>query len=479
MRLQLKNNQKNTIVPNEFIENCVKAPKQHTAAFLLGLMYSQKNEEIELGSFCARLGMSEGEVITVFEYWQRKGFARIINSDRLCFEFGVFAQAKKDDSDIYTESEYNRQLQKIFGSRQLSPHEYLKIYDYTDTFHLPKKVVLRLAEYCVLLKGARVSIPYMDKVAKSWAEEENIDSPEKADELIARYKMVSSGVPRVLKQLGISKRNPTKDEIVLFEKWTKDWGFTLEAILTACSHTTAAREPSMKYLDRILERLNADGDTTSRKISQKKEQSENITKNLKELMRIIGLASLKPSFEHESLYQKWTSVYAFDIDLLITAAKSASSKGKKSFSGLDDILTEWYNNKIYTPAEAKAYISQKQSLDTNIAEVFAAAGISKRVSDAHRKIYNKWSVEFGLSHDVIISAAEASSLSDNPYRYLNSILSNWHDEGVKTLADARKQADKFSGGKNTKTKSSKTMYYERPTENYDHLAVDLFKDEGA
>ena len=192
MQLQLKNNQKNTIVPNEFIERCIGAPKQYTAAFLLGLMYSQKNEEIELGSFCARLGMSEGEVITIFEYWQRKGFARIINSDILCFEFGVFRHGKKDD-DIYTESEFNKQLQKIFGSRQLSPHEYLKIYDYTDMFNLIKKVVLKLVEYCVLMKGTRVSISYMDKVAKSWAEQDNINTIELAEDKISNYKMVLSG----------------------------------------------------------------------------------------------------------------------------------------------------------------------------------------------------------------------------------------------------------------------------------------------
>ncbi len=232
----------------------------------------------------------------------------------------------------------------------------------------------------------------------------------------------------------------------------------------------------MKYLDRILERLKATGDITSRKISSKKKQSENVTKDIKELMHIIGEPGQKPSFDHESLYQKWTSVYAFDMDILIMAARNASSKGKKYFSYLDEILTDWYNHKISTPADAKTYISQKQELDGFISAVFEAAGIPKRVTDAHRKIYAKWNTEWALSHDVILHAAEISFLSENPYRYLNSILSNWHNTGVKTLSDAQRETQKHAGGQ---SKTVGRASYERPIENLDHLAVDLFEDEGA
>ncbi|MDD5017321.1 MAG: DnaD domain protein [Eubacteriales bacterium] len=475
MQLQLKNNSKSTAVPNRFIECSLTAPEKYTASYLLGLMYASTNQDIDFDMFCARLDMSEDDVIGAFEYWQKRGFAHIVNTDKLCFEFGVFSGEKPED-DLYTEREFNQKLQNIFGSRQLSPHEYIKIYDYTDMFHLPKKVVLALAEYCVLMKGRRVGISYMDKVAQSWAELEYIDTEEKAREKIAHFKTASSGVLRVLKQLGISGRGPTKDEAVLFDKWTGLWGFTLEAVLTACAHTTAAREPSMKYLDRILERLKADGDTTSRKISEKKSQSDSFSKNIKELMHIIGEPSLKPSYEYESLYQKWTSVYGFDMDMLIMAARLSGSRGKKPFPYLDDILTDWYNNRVLTAADARAYIALRQTMDKRITAVFETAGIAKKVTDAHRKTYARWNTECGISHDAILLAAEISSLSENPYRYLNTILSNWHDAGVKTLADAQRETKKYSVKQNT---ASRRASYERPIENYDHLAIDFFKDEGA
>lgn len=472
MQLQLKNNSKSTAVPNRFIECCLNAPQRYTESYLYTLMYSSCNKVIEFDTLCARLGLGQQDVMDVFEYWQDKGLARIVNTNNcIGLELGDFSSP---DEGLYTEREFNQQLQAIFGSRQLSPHEYLKIYDYADTFRLPKKVVLLLAEYCVLLKGRRVSIAYMDKVAKSWAEEENIDTEEKAGEMIASYKTASSGIMRVLKQLGMSGREPTKDEEELYFKWTGDWGFTLEAILTACSHTTAAREPSMKYLDRILERLYAQGSTTSRSITENKACAERSSKNIQELMRMLGELSLKPSLEYESLYRKWTNVYGYNMDMLTKAAKFLGTRGRKPLPYLDGILTDWYNSRIATVEDAESYISEQQALDECIEAVFRSAGITRGISDAHRKSYLKWTAEWDLSHDAILLAAEISSLSDNPYRYLNTILTNWHNAGVRTLKDAQRETKKYNVNH-----AAEKEGFERPTENYDHLAIDPFADEGA
>jgi|AGTN01.1.fsa_nt_gi Putative primosome component and related proteins len=474
MQLQLKNNARSTAVPNRFIECCADAPDKYAAVYLLGFMYAANHQDIDRDILCARLGLPWDEVLIAFEYWQKKGFARIINGEQFSFEFGEFTREPAGE-ELYTEREFNQRLQELFGSRQLSPHEYLKIYDYTDIFRLPKKVVLCLAQYCILLKGRRVSVAYIDKVAQSWAEEEHIDTEQKALDKIASLKEAASGVLRVLTQLGITSRGPTQDESALFARWTREWGFTLEAILTACAHTTAAREPSMKYLDRILERLHDDGSLSSRQIAEKKVQTESASKDIQELLRIIGETG-KPTFEHESLYRKWTSVFGYDMDMLSAAAKLLAARGRLPFPYLDEILTDWYNNRVQSPGEAQKAIEAQKALDKQIHAVLAATGKPSAITDAHRRAYLKWNGEWGVSHEAILLAAEISMLADNPYRYLNSKLSSWHSAGVKTLADAQRETKKHSL---ERIQTAKSGYFDRPTENYDHLAVNLFDDEGA
>ena len=421
--------------------------------------------------------MSITELMEAMEYWQKKGFARIMNNQgKMDFEFGDFMPQRNADT-LYTERDYNRMLQELFGSRQLSPHEYLKLYDYTDTFGLPKKVVLSLVEYCIALKGRRVSVTYMDKVAQSWADE-GIDTPEKAAEKLETHKAAASGVLRVLKQLGLTGRGPTQDEYSLYLKWTEDWGFTLDAVLTACAHTTSAREPSMKYLDRILERLKDQNRVTSRTISEAAAQSENVARTLKEIMHLLGEPTQKPSFEHESLYHKWTGVYGFSAEMLLLAARQPGAHSRKPFVSLDAMLTDWYNNRIMTPQDAHQHMAEQAKLDKLIAEVFTAAGIVRGINDASRKLYARWNEAWGIPHDAILLAADMSLIADNPYQYLGKLLSGWHADGVRTLVDAQNQIKKKSNnvGQNL---SAKPGYYERPTENYDHLAINFFEDEGA
>lgn len=474
MLLRLKNHNQSTLVPNRFIESCIGAPEKYIEAYLLGLLYASEGS-VDSEMLCARLNIGMAEVTDAMEYWQKKGFVRIINKKEFCLEFGDFMPQRSSDT-LYTEREYNRTLQELFGSRQLSPHDYLRIYDYTDTFGLPKSVVLKLIEYCIALKGRRVSISYIDKVAQTWAEE-HIDTPEKAQDKLDAHKAAASGVQRVLKQLGLSGRGPTQDEYALFLKWTNEWGFTLDAILTACAHTTAAREPSMKYLDRILERLKNQNCTTSRTITEAAAQSEASGKVIKELMHILGEVSQKPSFEHESLYQKWTSVYGFDAEMLLLAARSLGAPGRKPFISLDAVLTDWYNNRIMTPQEARRYMAAQSELDKRLTAVFEAAGITRAVTEASRKLYTRWHEAWGISHDAILLAAEISSLSENPYRYLNTLLSNWHEAGVKTLADAQRETKKR--GSRRLAAGAKPVDFAHPEEDYDRLAVNLFEDEGA
>ena len=144
-------------------------------------------------------------------------------------------------------------------------------------------------------------------------------------------------------------------------------------------------------------------------------------------------------------------------------------------------LTDWYNNRISTVTAAKAYMAEKEAQDAHISTVFEAAGIPRRMTDAHRKNYARWHNEWGLGQDTILLAAEISTLSDNPYRYLNTILSNWHDAGVKTLADAQQQTQQHGGNKDSTQVNLKRKYlhYERSIENSDPHAIDFFKDEGA
>ena len=61
------------------------------------------------------------------------------------------------------------------------------------------------------------------------------------------------------------------------------------------------------------------------------------------------------------------------------------------------------------------------------------------MGEADRRTYLRLTQEKGLSHDVLLYAAEYSSLKDRPFEYMMKVLNRWAEEGVDTLEKAQKQ----------------------------------------
>ena len=109
-----------------------------------------------------------------------------------------------------------------------------------------------LIEHCV--SKNHKSIRYIEKVALSWAEQ-GISTVTAAKEETSQY---SRTYFTIFKALGIQNRNPVKSETEFMDRWTKDWGFSMELVLEACRRTVLQTgSGSFPYTDKILEEWHA------------------------------------------------------------------------------------------------------------------------------------------------------------------------------------------------------------------------------
>lgn len=115
-----------------------------------------------------------------------------------------------------------------------------------DTLHFSKELILHLYEYCLDLH--KTNIKYVQAVALSWAEN-NITTPEKAEEFSAKY---STTYTAISKALGLN-RQLANIESQYVDRWQNQWNMDLAVILEACNRTMLAiQKPDFKYLDGIL-----------------------------------------------------------------------------------------------------------------------------------------------------------------------------------------------------------------------------------
>ena len=450
-------------------EHFLDAPAEYVKIYTCAYAFLS-GEDVNFDEFCRLLNMNFNDVLNALEYWQQKGILRIINDQTVRFEF---ISNKNKESQLYTQSEYNETLQRVFGMRILNSNEYVRIYDFTDIFGLPKDVVLLLLEYCIKKKGNAVAVAYVEKVAKAWAQE-GILSIEDAVQKIDKQDLYLNGCRKVLDHLGMINRLPSQAEIALYNKWTKEWGFSLDAIKTACDCTTSASSPNLKYLDGILNNMYKDGAITARQIKEYNQLSSKQSQKIRTILKRIGIVSPTITTEQKKYYRKWTEQYAFSQEVILHAASIASKNSKVSLAYVDKILENLKKQKLFDlPDIAK----QDQSIleqNSLIKEVFRNIGINKMPSEQDRIKYRSWTKEQGFAHEVILLAAKKSQDTQSPYKYLDHLLSIWKKEGVLTAEQALKSVSRKP--KNLEAKEN-VIAREYGNEDLSKIAVDLTNDE--
>ncbi len=425
----------------EFIENFMpNAPGDYIKVYLFGLLASSTGSEVSAQIIGRSLHLTELQIEEALEYWHNKGAVVLSGQNPTTC---VFSAPSPDqlpcNPKLYPDKSYIADVQALLN-RTLSTAEIKTILDFTTVYGLQHEIVLMLVRHCSgdSVRGKNVSIAYLDKVAMSWADA-GVDSIEKAQQKIGAYTAAASGALRVIRRLDAgSSRLPTADEQALYEKWTKEWGFTQDAVLLAMSDTTASLKPSMKYLDAILKSYYEKGVITSTGIDAYKRSQTSLNELLLSVLEALKYTRKRITPELENLYPAWREM-GFSHECILLACEQTASNMGRSVKKADMLLREWKDAEITEKAEILKFIRSQNKVDKKMQQVFECAGISKAVTEADRKNYIRWTQEQRLSHDVLLFAAEISSITQNPLAYMNRILQNWAQGGIDTLEKAQKQ----------------------------------------
>lgn len=141
--------------------------------------------------------------------------------------------------------------------RPLTSTEQTDLIYYYDTLHFSSDLIIYLLEYCIS-KGA-FNRHYMQRVALGWAES-GITTVTQARQESNLY---NKNYFTILNTFGIKGRNPAQPEIEIMSRWFREYDFTLDIIIEACSRTIRQiHQPSFEYANKILKQWNKNGVTS-------------------------------------------------------------------------------------------------------------------------------------------------------------------------------------------------------------------------
>lgn len=161
---------------------------------------------------------------------------------------------------------------------------------------------------------------------------------------------------------------------------------------------------------------------------------------LRDMYRTIQNILGKPLSSNDiMIIYSFYDYYRLPTDVIPMLITYATGCDRKSMRSIEKIAQTWVDNGINTFEKATSYLKKAEKYNKNLMALKRAFGIyDRRLTESEEKYVKKWLEEFKLSVDVITYAYDITVTNTGKFsvKYMDKILGQWHEEGVKTPEEA-------------------------------------------
>lgn len=435
-----------TILDNTFIEQYLPyASGEQVRIYLWGL-YLCSNQNLKsnlstLDSFSENLGISTNEVLAAFKFWEEQGLVQIIDTTPPEIQYLPIKNAiskKKFKADKY--EQFNLQVQSTITDRMITPNEFSEYYTLIETHHMSPEALLMIIKYCTDFKGKNIGYSYIITVAKSWANE-GILSFAQVEQKLQELSETEIVLKDIFKALKLS-RKPTLEERQKYLKWTRDFDFCDEVILFVSKNITKG---GFEKLDQRLTKYYELHLMSRKEIEEYELKKTSLFSLAKEINKTIGVYYENVENIVETYINPWL-MRGYDENALKLIAKYCFKNNIRSLQGMDNVVLKYYQNGLTTTQSIIQHLEKLKQQDDKIKQVLESASLVRNVTSWDRDFYKTWTYSWNMPQEVIVYAATLSADKAQPMQYINKILSNWFEQKINTLEEAKTIGELYKAG---------------------------------
>lgn len=247
-----------TVITNEFIDRYMAdASGEYVKVYLYLLRHEA--EDITLGGIADALHYTEADVRRALVYWEKAGVlepfgtsaAAPVEAKTVSSDLALDLSCPCDMSGLENDENFKQLIfiteQYLNKAGKMTATDCQILANLYSNLKMAPELLEYLIEYCA--QTNHYSLRYAEKVALNW-HEKKICTVEEAKAYARGFSKESFAV---MKAMGLTGRSPADAEQELMEKWFRQYGFTREIVVEACSRTIRAiHTPSFQYADKIL-----------------------------------------------------------------------------------------------------------------------------------------------------------------------------------------------------------------------------------
>jgi len=426
-----------TLVDNLFInEHLPYCDEKQIKVYLYGLyLCSNPSKTNTVEELCARLDMTESEIVAAYGYFEDMGLVQIVSKQPLEVQYLSLKRSMQTPKKYKSEkwNDFNAHLQQLFPERMLTPNEYNEYYMFLDESKLEQDAMLMIVQYCINLKGMSVRYPYILTVARNWVAD-GVRTVSDVEDKLNEYDKQSEQMQKVLVALN-RKGGADLEEKQMLLKWTRSWGYELDAILTAAK--TVKGTKNFKKLDQKLDEFYRMSIFTAEEMLDYQAHREHLKDIAVGVNKNLGV--YYESFDHEiEVYiVPWTAK-GFDDEALKKIAHHCFISNVRTLDGMNTVVEKFYKQGLLTSQSIDEYLLAQIELDAKIKKIIEKTGRTRSVTGTDREYYRTWSVTWGFTDDVILYASEQAVGKTYPTPFINQLLSSYKANGITSVEQAKK-----------------------------------------
>jgi len=151
------------------------------------------------------------------------------------------------------------------------------------------------------------------------------------------------------------------------------------------------------------------------------------------------------------------------------------ANGHRNMKYIEKVAMDWSDQGLASPEAAKAYT---KNYNKNYYRIFRALGLQDRQPTPNQmKFMDRWTGDYNFAIEVIELACEKTITAINKpeLAYVDTILTRWHNKGVKSIEAVAELDKTFKASKTTKKattpSTTKNRFHNHEQRDYDYDAI--------
>ncbi len=419
-----------TSVENRFITKYLpEASGDAVRAYLYGLYLCNTASDLDAATTAKLLGMTPEALLEIFTFWEECGLVQVLSRDPLYVEYLPVSAAVGKPKPLRPEkyAQFNRELFRLLqmAGKDLRPYEQRRVLEFLENSPMEQNAFLLIVEYYEKKEGEKFNINHVLNKAKQ-LEREGKFTFEQVESEFSDFHKRSEELAHIFALLAIYRKPQDSDYALLDAMHAA--GLETGAIY-ACAETL--KKATMPTLDRLTAELIGRKLFTEREAREYLKRREALVETVYSVAKKLGVKVQDPRPYLEEYAEKWSSL-GFAEELLLPLAALGLKLGY-GFSELDGAVLSLHGRGISDEKAVKEYCAEKERELRILQDIRPYVGVVKRTENTLDTV-GLW-LGLGISESLIIEAARRAQNASSPLSYMNKLLMEWKEGGVRMPAE--------------------------------------------